>query len=389
MFLSMSAARDFSLVDGGPLCASLRRFGWTRRDGRVDYLRACIVLVAVAWGPLLVTALSAHVLVGHAFVIDWGVHARLLVAIPLLLLADASLHERTRFVVDQLVADHWVTTQQERFEGIVARAVKHRDAVVPEVLLVGIALTASQVVVWGFGGMPFARRVMTMDRHLAAARWWYALVALPLFQFLVYRALWRWGIWIQLLWRLSRLRLQPVATHPDGAGGLEFLSWPSIGFGYVIAALSATQAGVWADQVIYAGLKVTELKWQALVFALAGLTVALGPLLVLSRLLWRCQIEGQHDYASLATDYTRQFQARWVARRERNDVLGSADIQSLADLAGGYDIVARMRFTPFGARAMIALAAAAVVPMLPVALLGVPLDQLLAKLAGTLLGKPG
>ena len=389
MFLSMSAARDFSLVDGGPFCALLRHFGWTRRDGRIDYLRACIVVVAVAWGPLLVATLSARVMVGHAFAIDWGVHARLLVAIPLLLLADASLHERTRFVVDQLVADRWVTHQQERFDGIVARAVRHRDAVVPEVLLLGIALAASQVIVWGFGGLPFTRRLVTLDRHLAAARWWYALVALPLFQFLVYRALFRWGIWIQMLWRLSRLRLQPMATHPDLAGGLEFLSWPSIGFGHVIAALSATQAGVWADQVIYAGLKVTELKWQALVFALAGLVVALGPLLVVSGRLWRCQIDGQHQYGSLATDYTRLFHARWLAQRERNDVLGSADLQSLADLAGGYEVVAKMRFVPFGPRAVIAIAAAAVVPMLPVALLGVPLDQLLAKLAGTLLGKPG
>ena len=353
----------------------MRHFGWTRPDGRIDYLRACVVFVAVAWGPLLVMALSARVLIGHAFVIDWGVHTRLLVAIPLLLLADASLHERTRFVVDQLVADRWVTSQQERFDGIVAQAVRHRDAVVPEVLLLGLALVASQVVVWFFGGVPFARRVLAMDRHLAAARWWYALVALPMFQFLVYRAFWRWGIWIEMLWRLSRLRLQPVATHPDLAGGLAFLSWPSIGFGHVIAALSATQAGVWADQVLYAGLKVTALKWQALVFALAGLAVALGPLLVLTRRLWRCQIDGQHQYASLAIDYTRLFHERWIARRERNDVLGSADLQSLADLASGYDIVDRMRFVPFGPRAVIAIAAAALAPMLPVALLGVPLDR--------------
>ena len=70
-------------------------------------------------------------------------------------------------------------------------------------------------------------------------------------------------------------------------------------------------------------------------------------------------------------------------------MLGSADLQSLADLASGYDIVDRMRFVPFGPRAVIAIAAAALAPMLPVALLGVPLDQLLKKLAGTLLGKPG
>jgi hypothetical protein len=385
----MVATRGFSLVDGGPLCALLRRLGWTRPDGRLDFRRACVVLVAVAWGPLLVAALYARATGGRALAIEWGVHARLLAAIPLLLLADASLHARTRSVVHRLVDDRWVTDQQERFDDIIARAVKHRDSVLPEVILIGVAIAASQVVVWGFGGLPFARRIVTMERHLVAARWWYALVALPLFQFLVYRALWRWAIWIQLLWRLAHLRLQPVATHPDRSGGLEFLSWPSIGFGYVIAALSATQAGVWADQVIYADIKVTDLKWQVLVFALAALAVALGPLCVLSGRLWRCQIEGQHDYGSLAIDYTRQFQARWIARRDRNDVLGSADIQSLADLAGGYDVVARMRFVPFGARAVIVLAVAAITPMIPVALLGVPLDQLLAKLAGTLLGKPG
>ncbi len=326
---------------------------------------------------------------GHSLPIDWGVHARVLVAIPLLLRADASLHERTRFVIDQFVLDGWVANQEERFDGIVTRGRRHRDAVLPEVVLFGVALAASQIVVWNLGGMPFVRRLVTMDRSLVAARWWYALVALPLFQFLVYRALWRWAVWIQMLWRLSRLRLQPIAMHPDLAGGLEFLSWPSVGFSHVIAALSATQAGVWADRVLYAGVKVTELKSQALVFAVAALVVALGPLLVVSGRLWRCQIEGQHDYGSLATDYTRLFHARWIARRERTDLLGNADIQSLADLANGYEVVSKMRFVPFGPRAVIAIAAAALGPMLPVALLGVPLHELLSKLAGTMLGKPG
>jgi hypothetical protein len=202
-----------------------------------------------------------------------------------------------------------------------------------------------------------------------------------MFQFLVYRALWRWAIWIQLLWRLSRLQLQPMAAHPDLAGGLEFLSWPSIGFAHVIAALSVTQAGVWADQVLDAGLDVTDLKGQALVFVVA--------VLVMSGRLWRSKVEGQHQYGSLATDYTRLFHARWIARRDRDALLGSADIQSLADLSNAYAVVARMRLVPFGPRVFIVIAAAAVAPMLPVALLGVPLEQLLSKLAATLLGKPG
>jgi len=389
IFAVMPGGTDFSLVNGGPLVALMRRLGWRRADGCVDYLRACIVLVAVAWGPLMVAMLFARLTSGQSFAIDWSVHIRLLVAIPLLLRADVSLHARTRFVVDQFVADRWAATQQERFDGIVARAIKHRDAIFPEVLLLCLALLGSELVVWNSGGMPYLTRRLTIEPHLHAARWWYALVGLPLFQFLVYRALWRWAIWVQVLWRLSRLRLQPTATHPDLAGGLEFLSWPSVGFGHVIAALTATQAGVWANQVLYAGVKVLELKSQALVLVVASVVLAMGPLLFVAPRLWRCKVDGQHQYGSFATDYTRLFEERWLARRDRDEVLGSGDIQSLADLANAYQVVTKMRLVPFGPRALIAVAAAAFAPLVPVALLGVPLSQILSKLAGTLIGKPG
>ena len=95
----MPGASGFSLVDGGPLCALMRRLGWTRPDGHIDYLRAAIVLVAVTWGPLLVATLSARLLTGRSFAIDWSAHTRLLVAIPLLLRSEYSLHARTRFAV--------------------------------------------------------------------------------------------------------------------------------------------------------------------------------------------------------------------------------------------------------------------------------------------------
>jgi hypothetical protein len=339
--------------------------------------------------PLLATSLASRLMAGRWFAVDWSVQARLLIAIPLLLRADVSLHARTRSVVDRIVSDPWVPAQRDRFDRIVAAAVRHRDAAAPEALLLGLALVGSQFVVWNLGGMPFVAGLVTLDRQMIAARWWYALVALPMFQFLVYRALWRWGIWTQMLWRLSRLRLEPIAIHPDLAGGLEFLSHPSLGFCYVIAALSAAQAGVWADKVLHAGLKVTALKTEAFAFIAASLILALGPLVPLARQLWRSQYEGRHAYGRLATDYTRLFSTRWIERRGRDDLLGSADIQSLADLANGYNVVDRMRFLPFGPRAVIAVVAAAVAPMVPVALMGVPVSELLLKLGGAMIGKPG
>jgi hypothetical protein len=367
----------------------MRRVGWTHPDGRIDHLRACLVLVGVAWIPLLVTMLAVRLSAPHSFVVDWSVHTRLLIAIPLLFRAEVSLHMRTQLVADQLVSDRWIAGRTEQYDRAVAAAIKHRDAALPELVMFVAAVVGSEIVVWNLGGMPFGARRVTLAHHLLAARWWYALVALPMFQFLVYRALWRWGIWVQMLWRLSRLGFQPVATHPDLAGGLEFLSWPSVGFAYVVAALSSVQAGVWADQVLHAGVKVMQLKAQAGVFVVAGIILALGPLLMFAGLLWNSQIKGRYQYGSLATDYTRQFQARWFERVERDDVLGTADIQSLADLANAYGVVSKMRIVPFGPRAIMAVAAAAVAPMIPVALLGIPLTQLLGKLGGAFLGKPG
>jgi len=384
------AATAFSLVDGGPFVRLMRRLGWTRRDGHIDHVRACLILVAVAWVPLLATTVAARLMAGRWFTVDWSVQARLLIAIPLLLRADVSLHARTRSVFNRFVSDPWVPPgQRDRFDQIVAAAARHRDAAAPEALLLGLALVASEVVVWNLGGRPFMAGRVVIDRQMVVARWWYALVALPMFQFLVYRALWRWAIWTQMLWRLSRLRLQPIAMHPDGAGGLEFLSWPSLGFCYVIAALSAAQSGVWADQVLHAGVKVTALKTQAFVFIGATVVLALGPLLCLVPQLWRCRFEGRETYGRLAADYTRLFHGRWIEQRDRDGLLGAADIQSLADLANSYNVVDKTRFVPFSPRTIIAIAAAALAPMIPVALMGIPLSELLLKLGGAMIGKPG
>ena len=379
----------FSLVDGGPTIGLMRRLGWTRPDGRIDYLRACLILVAVAWVPLLATTVAARLMAGRWFAVDWSVQARLLIAIPFLLRADVSLHLRTRTVADRFVSDPWAAGQRDRFDRIVAGAIKHRDAVAPEVILLGIALVASQFVVWNLGGLPFMAGRVALDRQMIAARWWYALVALPMFQFLVYRALWRWAIWTQMLWRLSRLDLHPIAMHPDLAGGLEFLSLPSLGFCHVIVALSAAQSGVWADQVLHAGVKVMDLKTPAFLFIAAALILALGPTVCLAGQLWRCSFEGRERYGSLAVDYSRRFQARWIEGRDRDGLLGSGDIQSLADLANSWNVVDKTRFLPFGPRTIIAIAAAAFAPMVPVALMGVPVSELLLKLGGAMLGKPG
>ena len=122
-------------------------------------------------------------------------------------------------------------------------------------------------------------------------------------------------------------------------------------------------------------------------FTLAAVVLALGPLVVFARHLVRCRIMGGLEYDGLATQYTRLFHARWIEGGERSDLLGSADIQTLADLESSCEVVHHMRPVPFAPRSAILIAVAALAPMIPVALLRVPVVELLKTIGAVLLGK--
>jgi hypothetical protein len=61
-------------------------------------------------------------------------------------------------------------------------------------------------------------------------------------------------------------------------------------------------------------------------------------------------------------------------------LLGSADIQSLADMAGSFEIVQQMRWVPFTLRDVLQLAAIAVISVLPLTLTMLSLQELLERL---------
>jgi hypothetical protein len=93
---------DFSLILGGPLYQLLRR---THLSGDVLELvtRRVIVLVLITWLPLLVLSIAEGRAWGESvklpFLMDVEVHAKFLLALPLLIFAELIVHQRMRPVV--------------------------------------------------------------------------------------------------------------------------------------------------------------------------------------------------------------------------------------------------------------------------------------------------
>jgi hypothetical protein len=181
----------------------------------------------------------------------------------------------------------------------------------------------------------------------------------------------RFLIWYRFLWQVSRIPLNLIPTHPDRSGGLGFLGGLSYTFGPVLFAQGAMLAGLIASNVVYHGGKLLSFKLQAGSFVAFFVFAIFGPLLMFTPQMAGVRRKGLADYGLLAQRYVEGFRDKWVLRQSINseELLGTGDIQSLADLGNSYTVVQEMRLVPFSLKDVSRLAAATVAPMVPLLLL--------------------
>jgi hypothetical protein len=93
------------------------------------------------------------------------------------------------------------------------------------------------------------------------------------------------------------------------------------------------------------------------------------------------------EYGYLAASYTRAFEAKWLRSNGRSTepLLGTPDVQSLADLANAFGVIRQMRIIPMTRSQILLLAGAAAVPALPLIFFIIPLNELIIRGVRTLL----
>jgi hypothetical protein len=387
--------RDFSLVLGGPLFQLLRRTHLS--DDAMTMVRRRIVIISmVAWLPLLVlSALDGRLLGGGVavpFLFDLEVHVRYLVVLPLVIAAELVVHRRLRPVLDQFMERNLIPERAvPRFEAAVASAVRLRNSMFAEILLLAVVYGFGILVVWrhysALTTTTWYATPSTRNYVLSPAGWWYGLVSLPLFQFLMYRWYFRLFIWARFLWQVSRIELSLIPTHPDRVGGLGFLGSTAYAFAMLAVAHGAMLAGLLASRIFFLGASLLEFKVEIGVLVAFVLVLLLGPLLVFVSQLAQAKRTGLREYGTLAERYVREFDAKWVRGRAPADepLVGSADIQSLADLGNSYEVVKSMRLSPITRDAIVRLGAATLAPIVPLLLTLMPFEDLIKMLFGILM----
>lgn len=370
---STQQVSDFSPVLGGPLFQLFRR-AHLSDDGLELLYRRIMALTLIAWLPLPVLATLSHSASRLSFFRDVEVHVRFLIALPVLIAGELIVHSRIRPAVRRFVDRRIVLPEElSRFNEAIVSAMRLRNSIVLEVGLLVFVYTVG-LWVWQVRVPP---ETSTWYQHIPGGRWnltpaglWYVLVSIPVFQFVLLRWYARLFVWFRFLWHVSKLNLHLVPTHPDRCAGLAFVGKSAYAYGPILFAQGTMLAGVVASRVLYRGESLLSFKLQVAGFVVFFVLVVLGPLLMFTPKMAATRRKGLVDYGLVAQRYVDAFERKWVLGEKdpAEELLGSGDIQSLADLGNSYAMVREMRPVPFGLDDISRLAAATAAPLLPLLL---------------------
>lgn len=379
---------DFSLVLGGPLYQLLLRSKLIQPP--LGHLGSRIgVITSFAWLPLVALAIVGGRFAGGVklpFLYDFEVHARLLFALPLLILAELIVYVRMRAITAQFIERQIITDSvRPAFNAVISSAMRLRNSLSAEIALLLLAVLAGPQI-WQraliLHSNTWYATVSSSGLNLTKAGYWYAFVSVPIFQFILLRWYYRVAIWCRFLFQVSRLDLNLVALHPDRCCGLGFLGNVVFSFAPLLMAHSGIFAGYIGNRILREGARLPDYKFELVGLTLLLLAIVLGPLCVFVPKLNRARLAGLRTYGRFASSYVVDFARKWTSNpdAEGEPLLGTGDIQSLADLDNSFRIVKEIKLVPFGKDTVIRFLVVIALPLAPLAFTMFSPEELLKRL---------
>jgi hypothetical protein len=389
--LSERRIDEFNLVRGGFSNRIAERLGLATKASRRSL--KVVLLLVVTWVPILLMSLASGHFAGSAvkvpFLHDPEVHARFLIVVPLLELAELivaiSLAAQVRHLREMGIVPE---RERGRFDAACSEVLAMRGSPWAEAVIVVLSFAMSIVFRLIIGVSEGSSSWERTESAITPAGWWHMLVSLPILYFFLFRWIWVFNCWAVFLRRVSRLELELTPTHPDRAGGLGFLGWGLACFASVLLPVATVASAGFAQEILHFGESLDSLKFHVIAFIVVAVVLLHAPLLTFSGVLSRCRFKGLLEFGALVWRHDRAFDEKWIHTPPENikeSLLGTPDIQSLADMAICYEHVDRMRLCPFDTKAFAVLILSALVPMIPLIGTAVPLQEIFAKLAELLI----
>lgn len=373
-----------SLVRGDLLFRLQRKIGLIPEQG-LGIGRRAIFWSLSAWLPIAVWAWQNGYLLpvdgGEPLLAHFGINARLLLAVPLFIVAEGMMHSTLTTLLPRLVSSGVVPPGQlDRLRSVLGDIARLRDAVLP-----WIAIFAALASFFLFSSPSEVPHELSWAKGQADGAgmglgvWWYLYVGRTIFLILLLAWLWRLVLLFMLFKRIAGLELSMVPTHPDRCAGLGFMARIPIMFVPVVLGISSVFASGWAHQVVYHDVTIVSLRVEIIAFVVVVPLVFLLPFVSFLGLMLSTKKQGLLDYGDLIGRHGRLVRERWIdGKQVANDpILDAPELGPIADTAAPYELIAKIRPLPLTMGSLIPLVGAAVLPMVILAALDLPLKTVL------------
>lgn len=365
---------DFSLSAGG---LAYEFFHWAHLSGDDSRFvrRRVLAIVSIAWVPPLIFSVIAGTAYSEALRISFlnsilG-HVRFLIVLPILIAIEPYIQRQLNIAISLFLERKIIPADEMAdFHRAIENAHEWRSSYLLEIGLIVLVYTVGLwfwVIRQPEGAQTWYANPNTLGLNLTMAGYWFVFVSLPIFQFFLVRWYARFFILFWMLLQISRLKLMLIPTHPDRAGGLGFLGRVAYAMSPILFAQGTLLSAMIATEVIQNGRELKSFMVEAIGYISFFVIAVLLPLCVFVPDLARAKRRGLAVYGTLASEYVHAFDKKW-ARRDypvREEMLGTGDIQSLADLGNSFEVVREMNLAPFYYRDIIRLAGITAAPLIP------------------------
>lgn len=385
---------NFRLSTGGLFYRLGLRVGVQRPDSYC-VRRRIFLLTAVTLLPLALLAALDGVLIDSnldvPLITDIKIYARFLIALPLLLAAG--------LFIDPLVADNirsigafgfLDTAGKARYASLVDALRRGKDSSVVDLVIIALAFVTSVVMLFDvenvYPSTTHTDWIVALDEQgatLTKAGLWSVAISSPILQVVLFKWFWRFFLWVQFLYRASKIDLNLQATHPDLVGGLGILKNGDSAFIVIFLAMGTMLSGTLAQEIYLSDSTFKDIQFFILGFVVACVVMMTLPLTFFAGQLADAKRRGRVIYGALGYSLSRAFDEKWGVQPDQsagNTLLQGGDASAVCDYSDVYGAVRGMRLVPFGLKDIAARAIALAVPFAPLAVIGIPIQDAVRRL---------
>ncbi|MGB8478488.1 MAG: hypothetical protein WCE63_06560 [Acidobacteriaceae bacterium] len=376
---------EFSLVRGGPFYRLEQAVGLIRPK-QWNLGRRITTLLVIAWVPLIVITAVSNPSGMHSLLFDARVYARLFIAIPALIVGGVVIDGYFGAVLAHIRQANLLDPANEgQMDRVLEQLKRLRDALLPELIILLLMALDIRFNMSNHGVLdttPWLGRWSGETYHFTPAAWYGLAVGAPLWNFLLGLALWRWLMWAFFVFKLSRLHLNLVASHPDKRGGLSFLGLMVMAFAPTAFAASSVIASNWRNEILHHGAHLADFRFPAIVLVSIIALLAVGPLLFFVPRLAALRQRGILEYGVLGQLHSSEYHEKWIHHRAGHeaDFLVAPESNTLTGFGNSYEKIGQLNPLPIDMGSLYGLAAAVAIPGLVVVLAQIPFAVVLKEL---------